>query len=128
MIAGYIFIIFKFAVSQDFLVYADETETIVISTSIAAVSLHVPSRIVAFSNYSDDGISVTENCKNTLEEVIFETGSKLEALGSYSFYQCSKLKSFQVPSSVQFIGSYCFSRCSSLLCLYSKANAQIWDL
>ena len=56
------------------------------------------------------------NCINTLTEVIFPQGSKLEEIQPYAFYRCGNLQkiSFEVCSSLKIIDKYSFAQCTKL--------------
>ena len=55
-------------------------------------------------------------CKNSISEVIFASGSQLQQIQPYAFYECSNLSSidFSGCSLLNSIGSYAFYKCSIL--------------
>lgn len=57
--------------NDDFLIYSDTGEKVVISTAHSVSCLTVPAGVIEFRGQTN-GVSVTENCKSTLEEVIFQ--------------------------------------------------------
>ena len=53
------------------------------------------------------------NC-DSLKNVVFEEGIKLDSIGNSTFSGCDNLASIKIPSSVTSIERYAFSRCYSL--------------
>jgi hypothetical protein len=51
---------------------------------------------------------------SSLQQVTFESGSRLTEIGRESFKKCSSLKSICIPAGVKFIPERCFSECRSL--------------
>lgn len=51
---------------------------------------------------------------NSLDSVIFESGSRLETIGEYAFADCQALRHVSLPGSVTSLGEGCFSMCPRL--------------
>ncbi len=66
------------------------------------VSITIPSNVVQINSQA------FMNCFS-LENVIFEPNSKLDAIGGYAFEGCSNLTSFDMPDSVTSVGWYAFT-------------------
>lgn len=52
-----------------------------------------------------------------LKEVVFEEGSRVTAIGDYTFANCKSLESFTIPKSMQKVGENAFYKCESLATL-----------
>lgn len=63
-------------------------------------------------NVMELGANAFSGCKE-LRDIHFE-GNKLEKVGDYCFYKCSKLKSAEFPGSVVHMGMFAFSECYRL--------------
>ena len=59
-----------------------------------------------------------------MRKIIF-TGSNVKALGEWSFYGCTALRSVSVPDSVIQIGDYAFSGCTALTTVNISNNSQL---
>lgn len=59
------------------------------------------------------GKNVFSKC-TSLTEVVFENGSLLQEIPVNTFYECTSLKTINIPSSVKKIGEYAFYYCSSI--------------
>ncbi|MCH5172120.1 MAG: leucine-rich repeat domain-containing protein, partial [Erysipelotrichales bacterium] len=55
----------------------------------------------------------------------FESGSKLETIGSSAFSSCSSLTSIVIPSSVTSIGNYAFSGCTKLKTVTFESGSKL---
>ena len=64
--------------------------------------------------------------KDTLENCLFQQGSKLQTIQQYAFYQCSKLKSIDlsVCTELTTLESYAFNTCKSLETVKFPASLQ----
>ncbi|MDE6401452.1 MAG: leucine-rich repeat domain-containing protein, partial [Clostridiales bacterium] len=73
----------------------------------ALTSIVFPSRLVMFGGFRE--------CAN-LSRVSFDDPetSRLEEIGSYALYKCSKLSYFECPKSLKVLETYAFSNCESL--------------
>ncbi len=49
-----------------------------------------------------------------LTNVIFETGSQCQSIGSHAFYNCTGLQTITIPASATWIGDYAFEGCAAL--------------
>ena len=59
------------------------------------------------------GDNIFSRC-SSLQEVVFEGTSQIEAIPDKTFYKCTSLKSITIPTSVKKIGEYAFYNCSSI--------------
>ena len=58
-----------------------------------------------------------------LTSVTFAENSQLTTIGEFAFYQCTSLKSIDIPDSVTIIGEQAFNSCSSLESVEISENA-----
>ena len=66
-------------------------------------------RVIIPARVREIGSHAFDWCKN-LKEVIFQEGSRLEKVESYSFYRCVGLDKIELPNSIQSIGEGCFEQ------------------
>ena len=71
-------------------------------------------------SYQDNNFKVTvirndafKDCQN-LEDVLFESPSNIQQIGSQAFYNCNKLTDIDIPKSVTELGDGAFRYCTSL--------------
>ena len=81
-----------------------------------ATSVTIPEGITTIENNAFD------KCTN-LTSVTFAENSKLTTIGEFSFYQCTSLKSIDIPDSVTTIEQQAFNECSSLESVEISKNA-----
>ena len=74
-------------------------------TSITSVT--IPDNVTIIDNFAFD------RCSN-LTTVEFGANSKLQSIGGWAFYDCTKLTNIIIPDSVTSIGSYAFNNCDGL--------------
>jgi hypothetical protein len=66
------------------------------------------------------GTSCFESC-NHIQNVVFESGSKLRHIGSSAFSGCGFLTTITIPASVEMIGDFGFKNCDGLeACLMAE--------
>ena len=70
-------------------------------------SIDIPASVTSINQYAFNQVT-------TLTEVNFATGSALQAIGTYAFYQCTGLADFIMPNTVTSLGSNAFDGCSKL--------------
>lgn len=63
----------------------------------------------------------------TLTKVEFESGSALESVGDYAFFNCIKITSIDIPASVNSIGDYVFYRCTALKTINFGGTMEQWN-
>ena len=81
----------------------------------------IPANVKILENYA------FSSCSN-LENVIFESDSLLEIIGSDAFQSCKKLKSIVIPAEVKSVGNTAFSGCSVLSAIYyGGATETAWN-
>jgi hypothetical protein len=61
-------------------------------------------------------------CRDNLEEIIFQSESKVRCIESHAFNCCSSLTVIQIPSSVEIIGESAFIGCNSLTEVIFEGN------
>jgi hypothetical protein len=61
----------------------------------------------------------------TVSSVIFESGSRLSRIKSFTFYNCSSLSSICIPSTIEMISSSAFSDCKSLATVTFESSSQL---
>ena len=72
--------------------------------------IEIPANVMSIGTINPDGgpMGAFEGCEN-LKIVTFESGSKLETIGSFAFADCISLTSIEIPASVTSIGGCAFS-------------------
>ena len=83
----------------------------------------IPASITEIGN-GNESIYAFQLVANDEFTLAFESGSQLETIGSYAFYECIKLKSinFSNANSLKYIEFKAFSYCTSLQTLEFNAN------
>ena len=74
----------------------DNGITVTIGTSVTSIPAHIFHSVTKVVN------------------IAFEKGSECKNIGSYAFYNCSRITNVTIPDSVTNIGSYAFYNCSGL--------------
>ena len=78
-----------------------------------------------------DSIKIIEtqafNYCDYLESVVFSSGSKLQEIADYAFYNCKTIKSINIPSSVRRIGYMAFSTCPSISSITVDSKNQSYE-
>lgn len=59
------------------------------------------------------GNYVFSGCEK-LENIVFESGSKVVSIGDYAFSGCGKISEMQFPATVKTVGAYAFNGCKGL--------------
>ena len=62
---------------------------------------------------SSDVPAPWKNYQASIAYVVIQAG--VSYIGEYAFYECSKVKSAEIPNSVTFIGGHAFERCTNLV-------------
>lgn len=91
-------------------VYIGRSVTVIGDYAFAQTSL---TNITIPRNVSLCGTQVFAYCEN-LKEVVFETGSQLQATGWGMFYNCYNLQGVIIPSNIMILNGTTFANCSSL--------------
>lgn len=94
------------------------TKVLVLNTQIHPITKLVVPRYIR-----GIGKNVFEN-QLQLEELVFETGSELEELGSSAFHRTS-IASLVIPASVKLIRSKCFCHCHNLCSVEFESGSRL---
>ena len=81
----------------------------------------IPANIENFHSYTFFGCS-------QLKQIIFEKGSKLQAIPNEAFRSLSSLSTIEIPASVKTIGEAAFAYCTSLSSIIFEENSSLTSI
>lgn len=90
---------------DSYLIYRDDTKTVVVGCNPNVTSVHVPGRVRKIASRAFEGCN---------DMVRISIPASIDTIEDHAFYYCTKLEKVNLPSSVRYLGSYAFAGCSSL--------------